>query len=67
MPKGRMKELLIGVIGAGNRGGLALHAHKPADGVRVAAVSDNRPEMMEQRCGLEVFEIVRGQVELRAQ
>jgi predicted dehydrogenase len=43
-----MKELLIGVIGAGNRGGLALHAHKPDDGVRVAAVSDNRPEMMER-------------------
>ncbi len=33
-------ELLIGVIGAGNRGTLAHHAHKPADGVRLVAAAD---------------------------
>ncbi|MBI3922369.1 MAG: Gfo/Idh/MocA family oxidoreductase [Armatimonadetes bacterium] len=35
-----MNELLIGVIGAGGRGGLAGHAHKPEEGVRLVAGAD---------------------------
>jgi len=42
-----MNELLIGVIGAGSRGGLARHAHRPEDGVRVVAAADPRPEARE--------------------
>ncbi len=34
------KELRIGVIGAGGRGGLATHAHKPEEGVLLAAGAD---------------------------
>jgi predicted dehydrogenase len=33
-------ELRIGVIGAGGRGGLARHAHRPEDGVRIVAGAD---------------------------
>ncbi|NCO34236.1 MAG: Gfo/Idh/MocA family oxidoreductase [Armatimonadetes bacterium] len=33
-------ELLIGVIGAGGRGGLARHAHQPNDGARLVAGAD---------------------------
>ncbi len=33
-------ELLIGVIGAGNRGALAHYAHRPEDGVRLVAAAD---------------------------
>jgi len=33
-------ELRIGVIGAGGRGGLAAHAHRPEEGVRVVAGAD---------------------------
>jgi len=33
-------ELRIGVIGAGGRGALARHAHRPDDGVRLAAGAD---------------------------
>ena len=36
------KELRIGVIGCGGRGGLAGHAHKPEDGVRLVAGCDIR-------------------------
>jgi predicted dehydrogenase len=36
------KELRIGVIGAGGRGALALHAHRPDQGVRVVAGADTR-------------------------
>ena len=42
------KELLIGVIGTGNRGGLSMHAHNPEAGVRVTAICDIRPEMMDR-------------------
>ncbi|MCE5277846.1 MAG: Gfo/Idh/MocA family oxidoreductase [Planctomycetaceae bacterium] len=42
-----MDELRIGVIGAGGRGGLAGHAHKPDQGSCVVAACDIRPEMQE--------------------
>jgi len=42
-----MKELRIGVIGAGGRGGLAGHAHKPDQHVRVVAGCDIRPQALE--------------------
>lgn len=35
-----MNDLLIGVIGAGGRGTLARHAHKPGEGSRVVACCD---------------------------
>lgn len=35
-----MKDLRIGVIGSGGRGGLARYAHKPGDGSRVVACCD---------------------------
>lgn len=35
-----MQDLKIGVIGAGGRGGLARHAHKPGNGSRVVACCD---------------------------
>jgi len=41
------KELSIGVIGAGGRGGLADCAHKPEQGVRVVAGADVRDEALE--------------------
>ncbi len=37
------QELRIGVIGAGGRGSLARHAHKPEEGVRVVAGADVDP------------------------
>ncbi len=36
----KRKELKIGVIGAGGRGGLAGYAHKPEEGVRLVAGAD---------------------------
>ena len=42
------KELLIGIIGTGRRGGLAMHAHKPAQGVRVAGICDILPKAMDK-------------------
>ncbi len=52
------KELRIGVIGAGGRGGLARHAHNPEEGVRVVAGADTRDEaftMFRERFGDDVF------------
>jgi len=43
-----MAELRIGVIGAGGRGGLARHAHKPEEGVHVVAGADVRDEALEE-------------------
>jgi len=40
-----MNELKIGVIGAGGRGGLARHSHKPEEGVRIVALCDIREEL----------------------
>jgi len=40
-----MTELLIGVIGAGGRGGLARHAHRPDEGVRVVIGADPDPKV----------------------
>ena len=37
-------ELRIGVIGCGGRGGLAGHAHKPDDGVKLVAATDIRED-----------------------
>lgn len=48
-----MKELQIGVIGFGLRGGLVGHAHRPGEGSRVVAVCDPRPER--QQAALERF------------
>ena len=42
------KELRIGVIGAGGRGGLARHAHKPDQGVRLVAGCDVVPAVLER-------------------
>lgn len=42
------RELRIGVIGAGGRGGLARNAHKPADGVRVVAGADTDPAVFKR-------------------
>ena len=41
--KARAKELRIGVIGAGGRGGLAGFAHRPEEGVRLVAGADVVP------------------------
>lgn len=41
-----MSEIRLGVIGAGGRGGLALHAHNPKAGVRVVAGCDIRDEVL---------------------
>ena len=35
-----MRDLKIGVIGSGGRGGLARYAHRPGDGSRVIACCD---------------------------
>ncbi len=43
-----MRELRIGVIGAGGRGNLARHAHKPEQGVRVVAGADLDPAALEK-------------------
>lgn len=51
-------EIGIGVIGAGGRGGLALYAHRPGQGVRITAGADVNPEALSrfnQRCGGDVF------------
>jgi predicted dehydrogenase len=51
-------ELRIGVIGAGGRGGLAAHAHRPEEGVRVVAGVDIRPEALaafQERFGADTF------------
>ncbi len=42
-----MKDLRIGVIGAGGRGGLAGYAHKPDQGVRLVAGADVNPKALE--------------------
>ena len=41
-------ELRIGVIGAGGRGGLAGHAHKPQEGVRLVAGCDTRQAVLDR-------------------
>ncbi len=43
-----MKQLKIGVIGSGGRGGLARHAHKEAEGTRVVACCDLSPATLEK-------------------
>ncbi len=43
-----MADLRIGVIGAGGRGSLARHAHKPGDGARVVACCDTSEAALEQ-------------------
>ena len=53
-----MDELRIGVIGAGGRGGLAAHAHKPETGVRLVAGADIVPETrvkFKERYGPDTF------------
>ncbi|MCY3019225.1 MAG: Gfo/Idh/MocA family oxidoreductase [Planctomycetota bacterium] len=53
-----MRELRIGVIGSGGRGGLARHAHQPDGGARVVACCDVRPEALAKNrewYGPEVF------------
>jgi predicted dehydrogenase len=42
------KELRIGVIGAGGRGGLAGHAHRPEEGVRLVAGADVVPAALQR-------------------
>lgn len=42
-----MDDLLLGVIGSGGRGALALEAHRPGKGARVVACCDSRPEALE--------------------
>ncbi len=52
------KELRIGVIGAGGRGGLSHHAHNPDDGVRLVAAADifeGPLERFEEKFGPDVF------------
>ena len=41
------KELRIGVIGVAGRGGLAGHAHKPEDGVRLVAGADPQQKFLD--------------------
>lgn len=41
------KELRIGVIGCGGRGGLARHAHKPEEGVHLIAAADTVPKFLD--------------------
>lgn len=53
-----MKDLRIGVIGSGGRGGLAIHAHKPGKGSRVVACCDVNEQVFEYNrkwYGQEVF------------
>lgn len=53
-----MSDLQIGVIGAGGRGGLARHAHRPGAGSRVVACCDSRSEVVEhcrERYGQDVY------------
>lgn len=42
------KELKVGVIGPGNRGNLAMHAHKPERGVRLVAAADVNPAELDK-------------------
>ncbi len=42
------KELRLGVIGVGNRGALARHAHKPSEGSRLVAGYDPNPEAIKE-------------------
>ncbi|MBN2712407.1 MAG: Gfo/Idh/MocA family oxidoreductase [Planctomycetes bacterium] len=42
-----MTDLKIGVIGAGGRGRIARHAHKPGEGSRVTAICDIAPEELD--------------------
>ena len=53
-----MKELKIGVIGSGGRGGLAISAHKPDQGSRVIACCDVDEKALgwnRQKYGKDVF------------
>ena len=53
-----MKEIKIGVIGVGGRGGLARSAHKPEDGCRIVAGADVNPKAFEtfkEHVGEDVF------------
>ena len=53
-----MRELKIGVIGSGGRGGLARHAHDPEQGARVIACCDLSQETLEKNrefYGEEIF------------
>ncbi|OGV67982.1 MAG: oxidoreductase [Lentisphaerae bacterium RIFOXYC12_FULL_60_16] len=53
-----MKDLRVGVIGSGGRGGLAVHAHRPGKGSVVAACCDSNPAVLEwnrERYGKDVF------------
>ncbi len=44
-----MQDLQIGVIGAGGRGGLARHAHRPNEGARVVACCDLDDDVLAQQ------------------
>ena len=44
-----MMDLQIGVIGAGGRGGLARHAHRPNQGSRVVACCDTDDDVLAQQ------------------
>ena len=44
-----MDDLKIGVIGAGGRGKLAKHAHRPGQGSRITALCDTNPEALDER------------------
>ena len=53
-----MSDLRIGVIGAGGRGWLAAHAHKPGQGSHIAACCDPQESVLEQcksKYGKSVF------------
>ncbi len=53
-----MKDLRIGVIGSGGRGGLAAHAHRPGEGSRIVACCDIREAALarnHERYGEDVF------------
>ena len=52
------KELRLGVIGAGGRGTLAGHAHKPDEGVRLVAAADLNEKVLfqfKEKYGPDVF------------
>jgi len=56
-----MSDLRIGVIGAGGRGSIARHAHKPGEGARVTACCDTVPAQLEKArswYGADVFTTV---------
>ena len=55
---GSSRELRIGVIGAGGRGGLARQAHDPDAGVRLVAGADTDPAALRtfrERFGEDAF------------